>query len=97
MSYIPTLQQGTPADDLGKAACLNRALRRLYPNDETPISGNDRALLGNDCLFLLPFADVVHPRPVGGAAMHSNAQLSHVNSLSLVLRFWLLAEESITV
>jgi hypothetical protein len=40
VSYVPTLQQGTPADDLGKAACLNRALRRLYPNDETPISGN---------------------------------------------------------
>ena len=39
VSYIPTLQQGPPADDLGKAACLNRALRRLYPNDDTPISG----------------------------------------------------------
>ena len=44
VSYIPTLQPGTPADDLGKAACLNRALRRLYPNDETPISGERAAM-----------------------------------------------------
>lgn len=45
MSYIATLQPGTPANDLGKAACLNRALQRLYPNDETPISGERPATL----------------------------------------------------
>ncbi len=39
VAYIPTLEQGRPVDDLGKAACLNRALRRLYPNDAAPISG----------------------------------------------------------
>lgn len=41
MSYIPTLQQGMLADDLGKGACLNRALRRLYPNDGAAISGEE--------------------------------------------------------
>ena len=39
VSYIPTIEGGRPVDDLGRAASLNRALRRLYPSNGAAIAG----------------------------------------------------------
>lgn len=47
VTYVATAEEGRPLDDLGPAACLNRALGRLYPRNDVLVPGAPRTPTAN--------------------------------------------------